>query len=629
MRSSVSTTQQVLDYYFNKNLGKKEKRVKYIKPHYSCLRKRNFFDSDDSPCNTPHCNAPSFCHLTIFPYSGCDLTLENQTDNLTKEGLCKICLSKKICCILDSHLNIEKSTNNRYRVSSKNFIFKIINQLVYYEFHNNKEDNSLKRIWKIDNHYVKWLGLNKQIFLNRKIYDDFINIIFDPMNTNDSMFLVLGTSGIGKSSFINRVFYEIIQNWKSSLSSISIYYQFRHHGKDSIQGYVIYFIHNFFQVYSVNEIPDDITHHISDGVDISFTKASIITLLIGTDNPKDYTNFLNRMADTTSTKSKLFMPPFEEEELYAISPNEWSGKIKKFRYSITGGNPRTYFYKCDNNPYILTQVAKSLIKYSDIDFSCINLDDEQEIFIPSIDQLDPRSITYHFYSMANLLSFGYSELTSPNFFDINNGITIHQNKFYNFQWASTIIKLLAGDLNKKNKNDLDTLLLLNKFNIEECKFESYIHYIIFNNRPTLELINMIDYGNNIKLNLQNILNESPDNKYYLTLNNNIIQRLPLKKYGIISSYFNINSIIQPNIIIKIITNHNYTININELNNIRNYLNDSYDKHILIYIVDKDLPLSFNINDLNIIQCITSIDHINNVKNSLKLLRKKRKNCERN
>lgn len=174
-----------------------------------------------------------------------------------------------------------------------------------------------------------------EILYNRPYYDSIVKQMKDK-----DMVLIKGTPGTGKSTFLERMMVEIVENSRAANVALPKIVLAMLMGS----GVVEFALNNDGTVEHFDRANGDPQFYLSDSVDSDAKQGTKLHLLVASSKDKNYNKFIKHVQPRESGLD-INMNLFEFEELCAIS-GSMTREEATFRYLIVGGSARrfkTYF----------------------------------------------------------------------------------------------------------------------------------------------------------------------------------------------------------------------------------------------------------------------------------------------
>ena len=275
---------------------------------------------------------------------------------------------------------------------------------------------------------AQWLGLPRLYV--RDCYHKLSELFLDGGVKNA---LLLGTPGIGKSLFMRWLIADLARK-AIDANEEDVTFRVSFYEKDyicSLDGSVVNF----------HSLLDTPTYYFSDSVDVKFVGLSTkLTLLVSSDDPKQYQEWSKRLQEHGKDSIIKFMPVFSAIELKCIAPD---GVDYQFRFDIVGGNARQAF-------------AGGIERRDLMSF----VEEQFEFFFDGIDVSTPEkqwAVLVVSTALGNTIDKKSSSTAIADFVVNSFFKCIQVNETYasvRHQWSSTFLMFLAGAINDGKDNGM-------------------------------------------------------------------------------------------------------------------------------------------------------------------------------
>jgi hypothetical protein len=191
-----------------------------------------------------------------------------------------------------------------------------------------------ERSWTLPNSTL-WIG-DVSVFYNRECYDDLCSAIYSRrLGPARKLVLIKGTTGIGKTMFLQRLLVDIVERHKDIKSKFpTINYITRKAG-----GVETFRLRGDGNVTLADH--DNVDYELSDSVDIEHPRGDILTLEVASDKDCNYNSFSKRVTEAMGNGFETFMPLCTLVELSAMCPLVTPAKCQ-FGYDVFGGSARNF-----------------------------------------------------------------------------------------------------------------------------------------------------------------------------------------------------------------------------------------------------------------------------------------------
>lgn len=239
--------------------------------------------------------------------------------------------------------------------------------------------------------------------------------------------LLLGTPGIGKSLYM-RWLIAFLARRAIDEGDASVVFRISFHERSEVVDYLCSLDGT---VIAFNKDAPTPTYYFSDSVDIDKVGlSSKLSLLVTSDDPSQYQEWLKRIEEHKENSVIKFMPVFSSIELKCIAPE---GANAQFRFDIVGGNARKAFAGGIRDDRLYEFVEKEFnLFFKGIDISPTEKDWAILVVSSALTKTTDKK------SSAE----GVSGFVVSSFFKY-----IEVNELFNkaeSQWSSSFLKFLAG-----------------------------------------------------------------------------------------------------------------------------------------------------------------------------------------
>ena len=279
------------------------------------------------------------------------------------------------------------------------------------------------RLWTLADS-VPWIG-GVDTFYNRECYDE----LCLKMNSK-RRFLVKGTPGIGKTMFLQRVLVDIVEKDKDEAKEnnglpridyvrneegVNITYRLQGDGTTTVAN-----DHNF------------VDFVLSDSVDVTQLRSRVLTLVVASDNKKNFKLFSKLVSEATNEGMILFMQLCPLDELMAMNPG-FCHEEGQIRFDIFGGSARNFKAKWTGHVRCISWIEGLMSWY-------FSDEDRQK---------------YH-DTLESALSFICQEFkkSSDEDYNILNSMMRHREANGDAMWASKFMEVLAIEIYEKRETSM-------------------------------------------------------------------------------------------------------------------------------------------------------------------------------
>jgi GTPase SAR1 family protein len=412
----------------------------------------------------------------------------------------------------------------------------------------NKEIIKQGRKWTLSNG-EKWLG-DVDVLYNRVVYDELISQMKDK-----KLVLIKGTPGIGKTTFLQRLLVEIVENNQDNVPTIVL--ALREEGAISK-----YWLNSdgTIESYDIRIQGRGPQIFLSDSVDSDGISGFDLHVEVASSKESNYNNF-NKQVRHHRRGLDTYMELFSFDELCEIRGNMTIDEAK-FRYSIVGGSARNFIFIFPTKVDVIPFVEEVLSWF----FADTN-----------------------WKATFNEAFVGYCRYISQQLKDGSNVVNslFRHNIASRDQWASKCMEIISAEITLHQEISLQAELqsLLTSSGMGDL-FESLMHRKITKSGYLLTVTPLL------KPNSKNV---SRDNvvlrvDYPIALIENVsnIVNLTIERYGLpmYSNFPLVDAVVQPNILIQFtISPYYHKGAVDQLNSIRNGLIEkNKTKHMMIFVI---------------------------------------------
>ena len=223
------------------------------------------------------------------------------------------------------------------------------------------KDTAVSRKWTLPDG-ILWIG-GIPMFYNRECYDTITQVIFGEKLTHA---LIVGTPGIGKTMYLQRILVELVRRARSKGDDPpSIHYL-----RSTYPGVVqkLSFLPSGLVV-DITGIKNDVDpdYLLSDSVDLHAPCGKVLNLEVASDKDTNFNIFQKCMRSANTPNKEIVMDLFSFEELLCIQPSAMDVEIANFRYYVYGGSARNFMGLTDVQSEILPVVRDTMrLVFSDV-----------------------------------------------------------------------------------------------------------------------------------------------------------------------------------------------------------------------------------------------------------------------
>ena len=288
------------------------------------------------------------------------------------------------------------------------------------------------RLWKLPDD-IAWMGAAK-IYYNRECYDDMID-----KSDSRKLILVTGTSGIGKSSFIQRFLVHLVDLAAEEGKCVpSIHYKCGTNAGLYPRSQTFSLLANgkVIEVDGSVQTPPD--YLLADSVDIIVPYGLTLNMQVASDNVEDHKQFQKRMDEYDGQASEvetIIMPLFTFQELLCIKRPTFDFNVAQYRYDLYGGSPRNF------NSVGSFPSGLKIIEY---------VRAEMDMFFgDSVAKIYPDEWESNIRRIAHTLDVRYGDKASA--LNMIHSMMTHKNGHETI-WASQFMGFLAAAVLQSNNN---------------------------------------------------------------------------------------------------------------------------------------------------------------------------------
>lgn len=366
-------------------------------------------------------------------------------------------------------------------------------------------------------------------------------------------FLYIGTSGLGKSSFLMFVMASLLHEAKHREQIISFRFTEKvgHDEKD-------YLLKSDGSCAVYND--EVVDYYFSDSKDITSVGDVGSGVILVTSVKSEESERFNK-ANFTRTRSSI--PTWTYEELLRIKPSTFTNEECRLRFEVFGGSPRNFLLKdqavdIEGFEYV-DEVMRILFKeYIGQPSSCWK----------AISGLVQERLC----SISNVK---VGEIAANNL----NSLMWHSNDGRTSFWASKCMQFIGGIIHEKKITNLETLVgAMFGPSGRGCYFEFKGHQTIMSQNTIYKVYGFCDASFDLTLN-------KPVLKKFHSIDD--IARLEDGEYGLpfASNFPLIDAVIQPNILLQFTIAKRHEGAVEKLESIRCNLRAERKDHMMIFVVD--------------------------------------------
>lgn len=424
-----------------------------------------------------------------------------------------------------------------------------------------------------------------------------------------SCVLVRGTPGIGKTTFLNRVLFELYAEMKREEDKGGLQRRIAMTTRGGVC-HVLSIADGAGVVRVFND--ETVDYWLADNHDILSTQRKLkLVLLVSSDRPTNFNEFMKRQNENFGSDIRADL--WSLDELRAARPPKWSEEMVAFRYAVFGGSARNAFARRTRGPR--NRDVENWMKTYFASSPAVNPDDAEW-----------RS---HWNSALGVITQSITnagETPAPGSTDIRSysSMTVHRDSGGMPRWASDFMRSLVGHLCESNKAIFwETAMerLGANESAEGVLFESRCHNIIIHLRPLLRLRNgdcarmgLPQDMNHIRfVDLAPLLTPSATSApvFHISDTSCVVQ-VPLGSYGWPAkcNFPVIDAVIQPSIVLQFTVSKTHGVNTDRLREIRAGLQEQdTSKHMLIFVVPATMLKSFKIpTNVDVPMFVSTLDN---------------------
>jgi hypothetical protein len=395
----------------------------------------------------------------------------------------------------------------------------------------------------------------------KKMRDKFLT---KDANSNKPLFYYIGTSGLGKSSYLAYVLASLLRE-RFENDNQHITFRLATKNGDEVSDY--YLVSNGdVSIYN----SENVDYYLSDSKDISEkdVKSVYCGLILVTSIKSEE---MDRFSKLTHQKVSRTMPTWSLDELKYISPH-FTEDEQKLRYSVFGGSPRNF---------LNTDLVHS--KGTRFDY----VDEVMSLFRENCEEKDKilaSLSTIVKEKLALIANKDKGEVKSNNL----SSLMRHSNDGKEHFWASKFMEFIGGEILEKEQDDIKvTLVNMVGRTGFGCYFEYRGHRALIQSERTYTLHALHQGVKPVKW----VLNK-PVLKRFHSIED--IKSLNDGEYGLpySSTFPLVDAVIQPDTLVQFTSSSKHDGAKNRLSEIRSMLHEKKkEKHRMIFVVN-------NIEDFN-------------------------------
>jgi hypothetical protein len=399
----------------------------------------------------------------------------------------------------------------------------------------------------------KWLG-DIEILYNREVYDELISQMYDKKPV-----LIKGTPGIGKTTFLQRLLVEIVENFQDNIPTIVLALR----EKSTVSEYWLN-SDGTVELFDINIKGTGPQIYLSDSVDSHGILGFDLHVEVASSKDSNYKGFSKQVSQHLhglDTNMKLF----SFDELLEIRGN-MSIEEAKFRYAIIGGSARNFKRTFPTEVAVIPFVEEVLSWFfADTSWET-NFNETFKGYCRFISQQLKKS-KEHEYNVINSL--------------------FRHNIANNDVWASKCMEIISAEITLHEDVTLQTELksLLTNSGTGDL-FESLMHRKITKSGYLLTATPLCKPYS--KKTSRDKVALHVDYPIELIENVSNIKNLKIERYGLpmYSNFPLIDAVVQPNILIQFTVSPYYHKGaVDQLNSIRDGLKEkNKSKHMMIFVI---------------------------------------------